>query len=732
MADRQPGGRRAAAAEGLGLALILATVLGSTAVVALAYKRARPIPVDPPPTVVLAPAPPPRAVVPPPTPVEDPTPGVVGAIEQERSEAEHAATEAEARAGAARGALRSKLAANEAIKRRAVLARSQLDALETKALALEERADEFARERDLLAAERDANRRELEAAKSRSGAASSFAIAPYKGANGTWRKPIVLDCRDGGATLLPDGPTFGVLELSGELGMRGNPLIATVVAAIAQARNERGPDGLPVIPYVMFLVRPDGIRPYYEARNLLERLGVAFGYELADQDWDVEVVQEGPSALASRSPGGSTPLTPGRTARRGVILEPPTERGGVGLRPGPGDVDAADGIRSLADHLGAARPGGSKGLASGRAGSGGQAGGAGSEPAGAAFPPGDNGLEAGDSTAVAVTDPSLQAFDRGELSSPEGRPAPRGGGPAGLAAESVPGSDRRGMPEFSPTPPSSALDSPGGATGLKPLGGPATEGLEGSSPGGPGGKPAPRSSSRTPGETSGGSGIETGLPAPPAGGTPPGEGSPKRLALPDGFTPTADPLPTGTWDRTSPPAPGGKPSSGAVDSEPSGPRDQTSPPTPGGGLPSGSGSQRPSKSKAKAGGSGVDAADDPSQGTPVPGSYAGKRPDRNLMLTVACGPNGVVVQPGNHKIGKVKLAGPGDPVLRRLRAIVDAQQAATPGVTVRPEVRFLVELGGEDSYMKARRQTILAGLGWPTSLRVAEGSPVKVGLGGTR
>ena len=49
------------------------------------------------------------------------------------------------------------------------------------------------------------------------------------------------------------------------------------------------PDGAPVVPYFVFLVRPDGIRPYYEARARLEPLGIAFGYELIEQDLKVDV-----------------------------------------------------------------------------------------------------------------------------------------------------------------------------------------------------------------------------------------------------------------------------------------------------------------------------------------------------------------------------------------------------------------------------------------------------------
>ena len=49
------------------------------------------------------------------------------------------------------------------------------------------------------------------------------------------------------------------------------------------------PDGVAAVPYLVFLVRPNGIRPYYEARTCLEPLGIAFGYELIEQDLVVDI-----------------------------------------------------------------------------------------------------------------------------------------------------------------------------------------------------------------------------------------------------------------------------------------------------------------------------------------------------------------------------------------------------------------------------------------------------------
>ena len=54
-------------------------------------------------------------------------------------------------------------------------------------------------------------------------------------------------------------------------------------------RSADTPDGMPAVPYIVFLVRPDGIGAYYLARTSLEPLGIAFGYELLDQKLAVNI-----------------------------------------------------------------------------------------------------------------------------------------------------------------------------------------------------------------------------------------------------------------------------------------------------------------------------------------------------------------------------------------------------------------------------------------------------------
>ena len=140
-------------------------------------------------------------------------------------------------------------------------------------------------ERDVLAQERDA----LKAALAKASRRSGYAVLPYKGPNGTWRRPIVLECTAGGVKLQPQGLSFLAMELSPLVNPRSSPLVRAIAHEMLHIRAADTPDGAPAVPYLVFLVRPSGIRPYYEARTCLEPLGIAFGYELIEQDLAVEI-----------------------------------------------------------------------------------------------------------------------------------------------------------------------------------------------------------------------------------------------------------------------------------------------------------------------------------------------------------------------------------------------------------------------------------------------------------
>lgn len=210
---------------------------------------------------------------------------------------------------------------------RAREARARTLSLQERAGLLEREARALRAQRELLLRDRETARRRL--VEARSGSDRRFAVVPFRGPSGTWRVPIVVDCREHSVSLLPGGPSFGLMELSMGFGVRPNPLAALVRRKRDELEQRLGPDGVPSVPYILFLVRPDGIRAFYEARTALETLGIAFGYELIDQDWIVEAIDPD-----SESAGDTD--EPPRLSTRDQ-LPPETAHTGRGGQPDPDD-----------------------------------------------------------------------------------------------------------------------------------------------------------------------------------------------------------------------------------------------------------------------------------------------------------------------------------------------------------------------------------------------------------
>jgi hypothetical protein len=103
--------------------------------------------------------------------------------------------------------------------------------------------------------------------------------------------------------------------------------------------------------------------------------------------------------------------------------------------------------------------------------------------------------------------------------------------------------------------------------------------------------------------------------------------------------------------------------------------------------------------------------------------------ERPMDLVIACGPAGVTIQPGGYRLSVPNLEPNDGRLVELLRELVRRREAREPGhVRLQPRLTFLVEPGGHESYAQARQQTILAGLGWPIRLRVAEGEAITRGL----
>lgn len=128
---------------------------------------------------------------------------------------------------------------------------------------------------------------ELEKAKEKQGEQSrSYAIVPYRGPNGTYRRPIYIECRNDSVVIQPEGIVLRTTDFLTP-DFPENPIEVCVRAVrhyfVGAGQVQRGTE-----PYPLFLVRPSGIYAYEAARRSLGSWRNDFGYELVDADWNLE------------------------------------------------------------------------------------------------------------------------------------------------------------------------------------------------------------------------------------------------------------------------------------------------------------------------------------------------------------------------------------------------------------------------------------------------------------
>jgi hypothetical protein len=117
----------------------------------------------------------------------------------------------------------------------------------------------------------------------------SYALVPYEGPNGTFRRPIYLECRKGEVVLQPEGVSLTKDDLRPPYGA-GSPLAALIRTARdhyvrlypgeGQSRDTE--------PYPLLIVRPEGLALYRAAQSAIEAADFEFGIELAETDWELK------------------------------------------------------------------------------------------------------------------------------------------------------------------------------------------------------------------------------------------------------------------------------------------------------------------------------------------------------------------------------------------------------------------------------------------------------------
>jgi hypothetical protein len=208
----------------------------------------------------------------------------------------------------------------------------------------------------------------------------SYALVPYEGPNGTFRRPIYIECRDGELILQPEGVRITENDLRPPLGA-GNPLAAALRAARGHyARlNPPGERNRDSEPYALLVVRPSGAAMNHRAQAAIRAGDFEFGYELFEEDSEVRYEAPDPQlamveeqaiqharirqeALAAAAPRA---FRHGDLAREGRFEFPDDLSPGFGGGGHSGGIGGGDGLSGVEGHDGGATDGQQGGGSSG-------------------------------------------------------------------------------------------------------------------------------------------------------------------------------------------------------------------------------------------------------------------------------------------------------------------------------------------------------------------------------
>jgi hypothetical protein len=180
----------------------------------------------------------------------------------------------------------------------------------------------------------------------------SYAIVPYRGPNGTFKRPIYIECTSDKVILQPEGIVLNEMDFI-LASHPDNPLDAAIRAAY-QYYLERGLVESGSEPYPLLLVRSGGIDAYYAVREAIRSWNDNFGYELIADDWTLEFPDPNPElkeAVIKRVDFARLRLTPqlnalmARQMRHSGLDNMKPDRSGPGTRSSAyGNVSENTGI----------------------------------------------------------------------------------------------------------------------------------------------------------------------------------------------------------------------------------------------------------------------------------------------------------------------------------------------------------------------------------------------------
>ena len=161
------------------------------------------------------------------------------------------------------------------------------------AVALQDKINALDDEIEKLRREADELRREGQKGK------RSYAIVPYQGKKGTFRRPIFVECTSRGVFLQPEGMRFNDDDFM-LASFPGNPFDSALRAAsrhYLDTEGEKTASGEKVEPYPLLVVRPGGEKYFYVAQAALASWGDVFGYEFVDEGQEIQYPEPDPVLL---------------------------------------------------------------------------------------------------------------------------------------------------------------------------------------------------------------------------------------------------------------------------------------------------------------------------------------------------------------------------------------------------------------------------------------------------
>ncbi len=462
----------------------------------------------------------------------------------------------------------------------------------------------------------------------------TYSVVPYNGKKGENRRPLYIECAGDQLIFHPD-------RLSLSESRIGTDGAAEVQRRLAQ-QKEQLPPGEAFAPYLMLLVRPDGVVSYYRLRDALRGLRIDFGYEFIDADWALDFPAD-----------DQAPVRPWTTVAKPFAAAPSTTPPGAplaGYKLGFGPIASSGGPPS-------AGPGGSS-IGDGPPGKG-------AEGPSSVAPSLSPGSPVGNGSMEGLIGSQFGSL-RTDANGVAGGPGLAGPGIPGAGAASGPGRNGRQAagPPLPPVP-GPPGNVPGDATTGQGRANAASGAVRnGSTPGAPP-VPGPSNDGAAAGPAAG---VVASTVTPPWGPKTGSSGPASTAAPKDGSIPP----PASPGSAASKAAPGDRHEGDATgtDDDPF----LRSPPSP-----------------------------FPNAGRPAPSLRPARLSgDRDWLIYVECKPEGVVIYPTQLLVPATALAHPSgsNPLMQSIQQLIDRKQASVrPGdPPYRPEVRFLVHSDAGRTY----------------------------------